>query len=134
MRKWNVHDYTLIYNVSSCSQVIFSFVTMYLCYEKRKKKSGVRLGTPGILLGIQGQVSKFETSLGSMRPRFGGREGHVGKREEAVWRCVLGMQEALGSQYCGKINYNTGMHSIHSVRRGTLVSPGSLDPQGILLL
>lgn len=75
MRKWNAHDYTLIYNVSSCSQVISSFVTMYLCYGKRKKKSGVGLGTPGILLGIQGQVSRFETSLGSMRPRFGGGRG-----------------------------------------------------------
>lgn len=97
---------------------------MYLCY-KRKKKLGVGLCTPGILFGINGQGSKFETSLGSMRPRFGGRAGHVGKREEAVWRCVLGMQEALGFQYCSKINYNTEIH---------WCLPGSLDPQGILLL
>lgn len=99
---------------------------MYLCY-KRKKKLGVGLCTPGILFGIHGQGSKFETSLGSMRPRFGERAGHVGKREEAVWRCVLGMQEALGFQYCSKINYNT---EIHSGRRGTLVSAWILGSTG----
>lgn len=60
MRKWNVHDYTLIYNVSSCSQVIFSFVTMYLCYEKRKKKSGVRLGTPGNQLVYKGRSASLK--------------------------------------------------------------------------
>lgn len=104
---------------------------MYLCYKRKKKK--VRCGvvhTWNPIWDTQGQGSKFETRLGSMRPRFGGRAGHVGKREEAVWRCVLGIQEALGFQYCGKINYHTEIHSIHSGKRGTLVSAWILGSTG----